>query len=66
LPQVRADAEQLRQVFLNLSINAIQAMPQGGKLTVSSSLRRSTLRGGTAAFLEVRFRDTGVGIPPAT
>jgi two-component system sensor histidine kinase HydH len=62
LPQVRADAEQLRQVFLNLSINAIQAMPQGGKLAVSSSLRRSTLRGATAAFLEVRFRDTGVGI----
>jgi two-component system sensor histidine kinase HydH len=64
LPQVRADAEQLRQVFLNLSINAIQAMPGGGKLQVSSSLRRSTRRGATAAFLEVRFRDTGVGIPP--
>jgi two-component system sensor histidine kinase HydH len=64
LPQVRADAEQLRQVFLNLSLNAIQAMPTGGKLQVSSSLRRSTRRGATAAFLEVRFRDTGVGIPP--
>ena len=65
LPQVRADAEQLRQVFLNLSLNAIQATPEGGKLQVSSSLRRSTRRGATAAFLEVRFRDTGVGIPPA-
>jgi signal transduction histidine kinase len=64
LPQVRADAEQLRQVFLNLSLNAIQAMPQGGKLQVSTSLRRSTRRGASAAFLEVRFRDTGVGIPP--
>jgi two-component system sensor histidine kinase HydH len=64
LPQVRADAEQLRQVFLNLSLNAIQATPEGGKLQVSSSLRRSTRRGATAAFLEVRFRDTGVGIPP--
>jgi two-component system, NtrC family, sensor histidine kinase HydH len=63
LPQVRADAEQLRQVFLNLTINAIQAMDKGGKLQVSSSLRRSTRRGATAAFLEVRFRDTGVGIP---
>jgi two-component system sensor histidine kinase HydH len=63
LPQVRADAEQLRQVFLNLSINALQAMSQGGKLHVSSSLRRSTRRGVAAAFLEVRFRDTGAGIP---
>jgi signal transduction histidine kinase len=63
LPPVRADAEQLRQVFLNLAINALQAMPQGGRLTVSTSLRRSTRRGAAAAFLEVRFRDTGPGIP---
>jgi signal transduction histidine kinase len=63
LPAVRADAEQLRQVFLNLAINAVQAMPQGGKLQVSTSLRRSTRRGAAAAFLEVRFRDTGHGIP---
>jgi two-component system sensor histidine kinase HydH len=63
LPMVRADAEQLRQVFLNLAINAVQAMPGGGKLQVSTSLRRSTRRGAAAAFLEVRFRDTGSGIP---
>jgi signal transduction histidine kinase len=63
LPQVRADPEQLRQVFLNLSINALQAMNQGGKLHVSTSLRRSTRRGVAAAFLEVRFRDSGAGIP---
>ena len=50
-------------MFLNLSINALQAMAQGGKLHVSSSLRRSTRRGVAAAFLEVRFRDTGAGIP---
>lgn len=65
LPQVRADAQQLRQVFLNLAINAIDAMPQGGRLQISTSLRRSTRRGANAAFLEVRFRDDGVGIPPA-
>ena len=63
LPVVRADAEQLRQVFLNLAINAVQAMPSGGRLQVSTSLRRSTRRGAAAAFLEVRFRDTGTGIP---
>jgi signal transduction histidine kinase len=63
LPPVRADAEQLRQVFLNLSLNALQAMSQGGRLQVSTSLRRSTRRGAAAAFLEIRFRDNGVGIP---
>jgi signal transduction histidine kinase len=65
LPQVRADAQQLRQVFLNLTINALDAMPQGGRLQVSTSLRRSTRRGAAAAFLEIRFRDDGIGIPPA-
>ncbi len=65
MPQVRADAEQLRQVFLNLAINALQAMSAGGRLQVSTSLRRSTRRGAVAAFLEVRFRDTGLGIPLA-
>ena len=65
MPPVRADAEQLLQVFLNLSLNAIQAVPPGGpgKLFISTALRRATRRGATAAFLEVRFRDTGVGIP---
>jgi two-component system sensor histidine kinase HydH len=64
LPPVRADAEQLLQVFLNLSLNALQAMAQGGRLLISTSLRRATRRGAAAAFFEVRFRDTGVGIPP--
>jgi two-component system, NtrC family, sensor histidine kinase HydH len=65
LPPVRADAQQLRQVMLNLALNAFDAMPQGGRLQVSTSLRRSTRRGVSAAFLEIRFRDDGVGIPPA-
>jgi two-component system sensor histidine kinase HydH len=66
MPPVRADAEQLLQVFLNLSLNAIQAILPGGppgKVLISTALRRATRRGATAAFLEVRFRDTGVGIP---
>jgi signal transduction histidine kinase len=63
LPRVRADAEQLRQVFLNLAINAMQAMPEGGKLTISSGLRKR--RGNAPPQVEVRFRDTGAGIPQA-
>ncbi len=63
LPRGRGDAEQLRQVFLNLAINAVQAMPSGGKLTISTSLRKGGRRGAPAHFLEVRFRDTGPGIP---
>jgi signal transduction histidine kinase len=65
LPRARADAEQLRQVFLNLAINGVQAMPSGGKLTISTALRKGGRRGAPAQFLEVRFRDTGVGIPTA-
>ena len=61
LPKVRGDAEQLRQVFLNLALNAIQAMRGEGRLTVST-LHAPPRRVDAGAFIEVRFHDTGPGI----
>jgi len=63
VPDVRVDAEQIRQVILNLMMNAIQAMDGRGKIHISVGLKESTLRGAAVAFLEVRVRDTGPGIP---
>jgi signal transduction histidine kinase len=62
LPRVRGDAEQLRQVFLNLGLNAVQAMRDGGTLTVSTVRRPVRRRGEPGNYIEVRFLDTGPGI----
>jgi two-component system, sporulation sensor kinase E len=55
VPDVMADPEQLKQVFVNLISNAVQAMPEGGTLTIES--------GSENGFVFVRFSDTGAGIP---
>ena len=55
LPSVMADGTQIKQVFLNLAQNAIQAMSDGGSLTISS--KKSSDR------VEVSFVDQGSGIP---
>jgi signal transduction histidine kinase len=68
VPRVQADAEQLRQVILNLALNAFQAMPKGGRLTVSTSASRDEVAfwregGRRGELVEIRFRDSGPGIP---
>ncbi len=71
LPTVQADATQLHQILLNLCVNARDAMPDGGTLTVEA--RRVEVdavfagsvpdaREGT--YLVLRVSDTGTGIPP--
>ena len=62
LPWVMGDARQLKQVLFNLIVNALQAMPNGGMLTISTSYGPATTRQGK--FVRVRVRDTGVGIMP--
>jgi two-component system sensor histidine kinase HydH len=67
LPRVTCDPEQLRQVFLNLGLNALQAMPEGGELTISTRLARDEVAIWRDAprrsdLVEIRFRDTGPGI----
>jgi signal transduction histidine kinase len=54
---VEGDAAQLRDVFLNLAQNAIQAMPRGGRLTLACSAAANHR-------VRVRVEDTGVGIAP--
>lgn len=60
LPTVFADAKQMQQVFLNIILNAFQAMTGGGILTVTTSL---TSRDGRP-YVRIDVADTGSGIPP--
>ena len=56
-----ADPERLRQVFVNLIINAIKAMPGGGSLIISED----SINGDAPnrpSYLEIKVKDTGVGI----
>jgi signal transduction histidine kinase len=55
LPPANGDAGLLRQAFLNLALNACQAMPRGGRLDIAARM----VSGGR---LEVVFEDTGIGI----
>ncbi len=59
-PELWLDPDLVHQVFLNLSLNAIQAMPQGGTLTVKTGMRRYRTR---RSFVDVSFGDDGMGIP---
>src|SRR5204863_7669772 len=56
-PDVNGDPTMLRQAFLNLALNACQAMPDGGTLRITCQ----PSSGGRAA---IAFTDTGVGIDP--
>jgi len=59
LPPVPMDQEQIHQVILNIAINAVEAMPEGGTLTV----RTSRIESDTGDAVAIAIRDTGHGIP---
>ncbi len=60
LPLVQGDAAQLAQVFLNLTLNAAEAMPEGGRLTISSKLMPGDAK--QKGYLVITFKDTGEGM----
>jgi len=65
LPKVKVDKTQMHQVFLNLFLNAIQAMPNGGELKIEASPIYSVSSDGFKKnFIKVVISDSGRGIPP--
>jgi signal transduction histidine kinase len=55
---VEVDEQQFMQVILNIALNAVESMPQGGALTFCTSSRESDIEGS----ISVKISDTGIGI----
>lgn len=54
LPKLMVNPDQIQQVFLNLMLNALDAMPNGGRIDIKMRMNKD--------FLEITFSDTGIGI----
>jgi two-component system NtrC family sensor kinase len=59
LPEIMGNATQLQQVFTNIILNSLQAMPQGGELRVSTKMVDDK----SQKMIQITFSDTGCGIP---
>ena len=60
LPPVQIDREQIKQVFLNILLNAVDATRENGKITVKT---QSFIKPGGEPYAQIEFTDTGCGIP---
>jgi PAS domain S-box-containing protein len=64
LPQVLADFDKIQQVLINIILNAIQAMPEGGNLTIATSVAKDIrVRDTKKDTVRIDIKDTGIGIP---
>ena len=66
MPQVYVDESQIEQVILNLFLNAVDAMPEGGKISITTALEKKKKPLGKNRLVElvcVKIKDTGYGIP---
>jgi PAS domain S-box-containing protein len=68
LPPAKADANQIEMALLNLSVNARDAMPEGGTLTISATVEDADPGGGLppGRYIRLAVADTGVGMDEAT
>ncbi len=69
-PTVVADAGQLNQILMNLAVNARDAMPHGGAITITTTTvnvsANDTINGlGTGSYVMMTFRDSGIGMDPS-
>ncbi len=63
-PLIVGNKEMLKQIFLNLMLNAMQAMPEGGSLYIETRIFNSRYNSEDRnSNIEIRFKDTGCGIP---
>jgi len=60
---IKGDVERMKQVCLNIILNAIQSMPGGGELCIAT-VQREMMHGGRPAVVEIKISDSGVGIEP--
>ena len=62
VPEIMADSNQLWQVFINIIVNAIQAMPEGGNLTIETGCEKTASGTYKTESVYVSFKDDGTGI----
>jgi two-component system NtrC family sensor kinase len=60
LPPIQIDREQIKQVFLNILLNSIEATPERGEVTIKT---RSFTKPGGESYIQIEVTDTGRGIP---